>query len=105
MSIPDWEFLHPRMTPEHLGFIPDWLDDRDPDGAAQQIHKNYGHGGGWQSAIGFELQEGGGLKYPGDPLLKPLAKSKLRDETIYFYDHSWVCVVQPDGKFDVARID
>jgi hypothetical protein len=105
MSIPDWEFLHPRMTLDHLGYIPFWLNDRDPDGAARQIHKAYSHGGGWHSATGFELQEGGVLKYPGDPPLKPLAKTKLRDETIYFYDHSWVSVVQPNGSFDVARID
>jgi len=45
------------------------------------------------------------LTYPGDPPLKPLARAKLRDELVYFYDHSWVAVIQENGSFDVARID
>ncbi len=102
---PLWELLHPQMTSEHLGYIPIWLNVNDPDGAARQIDKNYGHGGGWRSAGGFSMGKGGKLLYPGDPPLMPLAKCKLRDETVYFYDHSWVAVVQKEGSFDIARID
>lgn len=105
MTIPEWDLLHPKMNMHMLGYIPDWLDDEDPDGAAMQIHKNYSHGGGWLPIKGFELQEGNSLKYPGDPPLKPLARAKLRNELIYFYDHSWVAVIQENGSFEVARID
>ena len=46
------------------------------------------------------------LKYPGDPPLKPIAAvSRLRDEVILFYPHDWLCVVQPDGSFEVSRVD
>ena len=100
-----WELLHPRMTMAHLGFIPHWLHDDDPDTAAAQIHKHYTFGGGWDSFKGFTLQEDDSLTYPGDPPMKPLARAHLRNETILFYDHSWVAVVQPDRSFEAARID
>jgi hypothetical protein len=29
----------------------------------------------------------------------------LRDEEIRFYDYSWLAIVQPDGSFEVARVD
>lgn len=106
MAIPDWKLLHPRMKPEYLGYIPFWLNDKDKLGAAEQIHRAYGHGGGWLSAKGFTMDRSTGtLNYPGDMPLKPLAMCRLRDEVVYFYDHSWVAVVQPNGSFDVARID
>jgi hypothetical protein len=105
MSILDWELLHPKVTTHYLGYIPEWLNDEDPDDAVKQINKHYLHGGGWHSFKGFEHKRNGILEYPGDPPLKPLAKAKLREETIYFYDHSWVAVIQEDGSFDVARID
>lgn len=102
---PVWTMLHPRMTPEHLGYIPWFLDDENEKPAAEQINDNYGHGGGWRSFKGFKHIGDHKLQYPGDPAYVPLAECKLRNETIVFYQHSWVAVFQEDGTFDVARID
>jgi hypothetical protein len=101
----EWEFLHPQMTMAHLGYIPYWLHTNNPKGAVKQINDGYTFGG-WQDFDGFKLNKNTGvMRYPGDPDTVPLAKAKLREETIYFYQSSWVSVVQPDGSFRVARID
>jgi len=103
-----WELLHPKMTPEHLGLLPLWIHDDDPDPAWKQIDKNYQHGGGWNSGVmtSFKMDpETYVLKYPGDPPLEPLARTMLRDERILFYNHAIVNIVQKDGSFEVARID
>jgi hypothetical protein len=102
-----WELLHPNMTPEHLGFIPFWIREDDPDPAWKQIDKNYGHGGGWRHGnMNFRMRyKSHALHYPGDPDLYPLAQAKLRDELIVFYDHAIVAIIQPDRSFEVARID
>jgi hypothetical protein len=108
-----WQLLHPQMTHEHLGFIPDWLSERNPAGAVEQINHNYKHGGGWFDFDGFAMHDQGVLteKNPPqppeqpDPPLHPLARANLRNETIYFYQYAWVAIVQLDGSFRVARID
>lgn len=100
----DFELKHPRMTHEALGFLPHFLSEANPEKAAKQIDANYQHGGGWNSFKGFTMTERG-LEYPGDPPIVLLAEAQLRDETIRLYQHAWVAIVQPDGSFDVARID
>jgi hypothetical protein len=91
---------------EMLGYIPDFLDEHDPDSAKEQIHKNYGHGGGWNKFEGFRYNpENDTLNYPEDPPLKPIAEILLHDERILIYPHAWVNIVQPDGSNEVARID
>ena len=100
-----WVLFHPKMTPEMLGLIPYFLSEDDPRPAREQFDENYHHGGGFHPIPRFELLPNGDLKYPGDPPLSPLAEVRLRDEVIRVYDYAWVCVVQPDGSFEVARID
>jgi len=100
-----WIGVHPQFTPDMLGFLPSLVDDRDPRPAREQFDSNYSYGGGWVPFKGFTLLPNGGLSYPGDPILMPLAKTQLRDERIVFYDCSWVAVIQPDGTFEVARLD
>ena len=100
-----WQFLHPQMTINHLGFIKDWLSELNPADAVEQIDRNYRHGGGWFDCNGFKMRGQGVLFGAGDPPLWPLAKTHLRNETIYFYQHAWVAVVQPNGSYRVARID
>jgi hypothetical protein len=100
-----FHFLHPRMTVEALGFLPDMLDENDPRPAREQLNDNYRHGGGWDPFPGFELNEDNSITYPGDPTLKPLAKAKLRDETILFYPFSGVMIQQPDRSFEICRMD
>jgi hypothetical protein len=87
-----------------LGYIPGFLDETDPRPAREQIDTNYAQGGGWRPTQGFErtLQ---GLKYPGDPPMALIAVTALRDELIEFYDCQWLLILQPDGSFEVSRMD
>ena len=101
-----FKLLHPKMTEEHLGLLPEFLSESDPSPARTQLDENYRHGGGWDPFKGFKFDlVTKSLKYPGDPPMKPLAVAKLRDEEIYFYDGAWVAVVQPNGDYEVARMD
>lgn len=99
-----WEMLHPRMTMEHLGYIPGWLRPNDTRSAKEQLDAGYRFGG-FRPFYGFKMLEDGTLAYPGDPDNPPLAKCQLRDETIYFYQSAWVAIRQKDGSYEVARID
>jgi hypothetical protein len=100
-----WKMLHPDMTMEHLGFLPEFLSEDDPRPAKEQIHTNYQHGGGWRTMKGFAHVGNLVLQYPGDPPFSPLAQTKLRDETIVFYPGEFVAIFQPDGSFEASRVD
>lgn len=92
---------------EAAGFIPMWLFESDKEnGAVAQIHRFYGHGGGWYTQDGFKMDESTqALLYPGDPPMHVVAKGRLRDEQVLIYPYGYVAVVQPDGTFQAARID
>lgn len=98
--------LNPRLTEEHLGFIPSFLSEADPRSAREQFAEAYAHGGGWWPMPKWQHVGSGSISYPGDDgVLKPLAEAKLRNETIRFYNHAWVGVFQPNGEFEIARMD
>ncbi len=105
--------LHPRAD-DFLGLIPDFLDSADPRPAAAQIAENYAFSGGWKPMAVWELtpdnpvdydETGPAIRYPGDPPLHAIAKARLREERIYVFPHAWVAIVQPDGTFEVSRMD
>jgi hypothetical protein len=98
-----WYLLNPRMTPEVLGFLPSFFDEDDPRPAREQIDANYQSG--WEPFSGLTMLPNGCLSYPGDPPLHPLAETKLRDEIIRFYEAEWLAIIQPDGSWEVARVD
>lgn len=106
-----WEMLSPDMTMEHLGIIPYWLTANDHHPAKEQLDDNYQHGGGWRHINGFALSDDNSLQYgpdddeDRDPPLVPRAVCQLREETIVFYDYSWVAIIQPDRSFEVCRMD
>ena len=95
------------MTHGMLGWIPRWLDEDDPDPAWKQIDKHYQHGGGWHPGIDPKLtiNKALGLCYPEDPIQPLLAKCQLRDETILFYPHAFVAIMQKDGSYEICRVD
>lgn len=99
-----FELLHPKMTHQHLGLLPEFLYESDPRPAKEQFNERYVYGG-WDSFKGFELTPSNALVYPGDPPQIPLAQAKLRDELIVFYNHDWVAIIQPDRSFEVCRMD
>jgi hypothetical protein len=98
-----WLLLHPDVTPEHLGFIPSFLDPDDERPAAEQFDARYQSG--WRPQTKFVLLADNRLKYPGDPPIRPLAVTKLRDEVIVLYEHEVVAVIQPDRSFEACRMD
>lgn len=99
-------------VPEGLGFLPSFLSENDPRPAREQINENYAHGGGWHPFNGFTRTDDNCLVYPGDGTVYapdefyyPLAEAQLRDEKLYFYEGEWLSIVQPDGSFEVSRMD
>lgn len=100
-----FQSLSPYFQQEDLGLIPFFLSNLDLRSAKEQIEANYAHGGGWNPQTEFEMISGNRLKYPGDPIMKPLAKAQLREETIFFYEHAYLAIVQTDGSFEAARVD
>lgn len=112
MPNPIWTLLHPRATAEHLGLIPQMLNLADPRPAREQFNSNYAYGGGWAAMTGWVYDPADQtIKLPftralgGDPALRPIASTTLRDEQILLYPYAWVAIVQPDGRAEVARMD
>jgi hypothetical protein len=99
--------LHPKFTIDHLGYLPEFLSEDDPDSAREQLDKNYRHGGGYHPMSGWEIldMEDMTVCYPGDPPLRPIAFTILRDEQIFFYPHAFVLILAKDGTFSIARMD
>lgn len=102
----NWTLKHARVD---LGYIPLIITDEDPRPAAEQIEDRYSHGGGWSPLAGFAMLPDGRVQYcveeDLDPPLEILAETKLRNETIRFYQSSWIAIIQPDGSFAVSRLD
>lgn len=95
-----------------VGMIPEFADPSDPRPAAEQFDAAYQHGGGWKPYTpgDWVMSDGGAIQYkPGeedsDPPLVALAEARLRDETIRVYDMGLVSITQPDGSFQVSRMD
>lgn len=104
-KFPAWTIHHPKFSIDMLGFIPFFLNEANPASAREQLDHNYSHGGGWNPFPGFELLPNQNLQYPGDPETRLLAATKFHSEEIRFYEHSWVMIIQPDGKWEVSRMD
>jgi hypothetical protein len=102
-----FNYLVAGATPDHLGFIPHFMDASDPRPAVEQLNEGYNRlsGCSWSPQSAFTIDQNGGLKYPGDPVMKPIAEARLRDEVIRMYEYGYVSVQQPDGSFEAARMD
>ena len=42
---------------------------------------------------------------PGDPPFRALAYAQLRGERIIMFQSAFVAIVQPDGSYEVSRMD
>jgi hypothetical protein len=113
-TLTPWAVEH-GYTQEMLGFLPQFLHTDDPRPAAEQFDENYAHGGGWNphpnmaplwhiSDHDKALIYGDGAE-PAPEVHRLLATAQLRDERIHFFDGSWVAIIQPDGSFEVERMD
>lgn len=104
----DWHFnsrMSNRDAMNALGFIPSFVFSADPRPAFEQFDERYI--GGWNAMLPgkWRLDEHDYLFYPGDPPMSPLATAFLRDEHIIVYPGAFVCIVQRDGSFSIARMD
>jgi hypothetical protein len=96
-------FYHPKCTIHHWGYIPSFLFEEDLRPAKEQFNDRYP--GGWQPFNGFTKDEENRLHYPGDPVQFPVSEIQFRNERIILYQHDWVCIIQPDGTWEVCRMD
>jgi hypothetical protein len=99
--------LDPRMSQNDLGYLPEFLSERDLRPIKEQLNSGYSQHGGWRSMKGFDLSPAPDyhLLYPGDPPLRPWAQTALRGEVILVYPGDWVLILQTDGSFEVSRMD
>jgi hypothetical protein len=98
-----WESLSTRYL--DLGNLQFMMNDEDPRSAREQLDSGYKQFGGWNPFPGFKLTGNNSLIYPGDPPQHPIARTKLREETILLYPGDWVAIIQPDRSFEVCRMD
>lgn len=90
--------------PEAWGFIPGFLDEHDPRPAKEQFHANYVSG--WGPIKGFRFEPTTyTVTYPEDPPMTPIGRMNFRDEVILLYPSSWVLILQPDGAWEMSRMD
>jgi hypothetical protein len=105
-----WTAKHPRAIPEMLGYIPIIIIEDDPRSAKEQIAERYTHGGGYSPFRGHTMLPNGNLKYPGDPETQLLFetilhKDKPNQETLRFYEHAWLGIIQLDETFEIVHMD
>jgi len=90
-----------------VGLIPTFLSESDPRPAREQFNTAYAHGGGWRPFKGFRIIDRAfpSIQYPGDSALPPVARAQLRDEEIFIFPYAWVMILQPDGSYEISRMD
>lgn len=101
----EFKLLDTRYTSEALGFIPTFFSPGEEAPAAEQLNRNYQHGGGWRPMKGWSMGPVGEMMFEGDPQLNPIAVAALHDEIIRIYPNAWVSITQPDGRFEMGRVD
>jgi len=93
------------------GLLPMFFDEQDPRPAAEQADANYQHGGGWRPQPDWTLQFNRQdpmqttAQYPHDPTTAAIAVAVLHDEVLVLFDYGYLAIVQPDGSFEMARMD
>lgn len=93
-------------NPFVVGYLPQIITSVDTRSAIEQIKANYV--GGWNPFEGFTLVKNKNgsyqLEYPGDPPMKELSRTQLRDEVIVLFQYDWVAIIHGTD-YRVARID
>ena len=97
---------HPYATIEMAGFIPAWLSESSKP-IRDQLNDGY-IWGGFRHFSGFSIDPSTDeLLYPGDPPTIPLIEWQFdsHPQRVILYQHSWVAIIEPDGTFEVCRMD
>lgn len=94
-----------QMLLEAMGLIPGFLDPRDPRPAIEQFKQH--HPALWEHSSRYPgtLVDGLYFKYPGDPLMKPIAHVQFHDDLVLVYQYGIVIVRHADHTFQIARLD
>jgi hypothetical protein len=103
-----WIQLDNRLHPADLGFLPEILLPEDKRPVREQLNDRYAHGGGYRPFSGkFRLDRMTMiLRYPGDPPFRPGAMIQIGDEKVFFYPQgAWLLILQPNGDWEVTRVD
>jgi hypothetical protein len=97
---------------EAAGMLPEILRPDDPRPVKEQLNDRYSHGGGFMASKGFTFKKEGDkaiLSYEiedDDPeIYQEWSRSKVNDEELYLFDASFMAIVQPDGTYEVTRVD
>ena len=101
-----WDIADGHSVAE-LGYIPSFLNVRDERPARDQLNENYAHGGGWREFTGFTFDPiTKTITYPGDPTYKQIAQTELPNgEIVRVFPYAWVMIEQPNGDFEISRMD
>lgn len=99
--------IHPRGI-ELAGHIPNEIVRfDDPRPAREQINDRYNFGGGWSPMKGWAFDpKTFEIVYQGDEAYDAVLLMELSSgERLFVYRYAWVCIVQPNGTFEVSRMD
>jgi hypothetical protein len=94
--------------PSLWGHIPGFLQESDPRPARDQFNR-YNRGGGnraWLRIMGAAFDNATlTLTLPGERPMAAISALRFRSELLYLFDGNWVCIVQPSGSYEVAKMD
>ena len=103
----DWyynENTDQDLANNSIGRIPQFVSLYDPRSAHEQLDAY--SGSGWNPELPglWSISSDLALIYPGLPPTMPIASAYLRGEQILIYPAGWVCIMQLNGSYSIARI-
>ena len=93
---------------EALGPLPQWLDEGLGAGEPAQealISRYVYYTGEFNLPDEATFDQDGTFHYPEDDAQAPLATAQLTEETVHFYQHAFVAIIQKDGATFMTRMD
>ena len=100
---------------EVTGLLPEIIWQDDPRPAREQFNDRYAHGGGWNPMKGWLFKPGP----DGEATLvfqsndeeddaeeyREMSRTTINSEILILFDCEFLAIVQPDGSFEVDRVD
>lgn len=107
-----WTLYDHRFGREVLGLLPALISNEYFGNVAEQLERNYAHGGGYRDLTKLEPDKWvfnkrkKTLRHRAErSTFKPIASTQIKDEQVYFYQYALLAIVKPDGSFAVTRVD
>lgn len=107
----EFKALHSKYSQEMAGYIPFYFNEDDPRDTLEQLSEGYASTAGAPPSEFFnkkrvhKMEADGSLKYPGDPVQRPIAKFLFREDVLYQYDCEMSSLVLANGAWFVWRLD